>query len=1051
MNMLSQSKTFNKIVGFILLGTLLASCSNKVEKADSASLATFFVDSIDGSSSISKVDATYSIPQERLYNLKACVKDILQAKSIQGQSFKIEGGEVEKVVSSDEQGCLNWSESIAFNFLAQSNYIQLKRIIVANGIHKGSKEIELVVNPWSHGEDVTGVIDPTKKTISSLVNENQSVSALTAKGVTSPLWAIGPRVTIVQKEFTASGASMTLKFQTKLSLILKSTTLQKIQYAINNGNFDVEMFLYNSVTENGVETIIPIASGIQNNIAFTQDNLIAEFPFNLSVLPNKGQIFLGVKISAPNNEVGLDPFTGVFMVSDNSDIKIDGSPTLAQNLDYSIVKSKIDEKSQPKNDKTISNAAMAKPGIEVDKLEIKFFKLGSESTTDRQVFFNIKACMKNNLDARPIRDESFVVKTVSGKTPITLKSNQDGCVSWDDSIWHKFFGKEHYIKSAVSISNANFNLNSQISIMLNPWDTSSNFGRDGRFVDDLGSIAVNPSSENAKISIDNYNFSVANYNYEINKNLDLSLIKNGTLSLSAKVIDHSSLSYGRMGYESLRDGKYLLKWAVVTIDQNQKLDSVISNGQKMVNVFGGDLKTDIAFKVSAFDKLAVRSRLVVALYTVKEAKLKSGVIEIDRNSGLDATPYMATIILNNDQDSQKMQMLDNNLGLGKGDVFERIAGASLPASISDYTAKVLASQNLKMISLANEKASLFLRDGLANPNKYYTQTQTPAYYHEADQKPAMNSAVLADFARTGRLTNDLASKFCQFWVNDYLRRLKTDSKEGSLASETSMGITQSCLDTVRRDPSKFFSVEKKLMVKKVGNFKYKAGTTTNFSVGTSFSVSKSDSTTKSQAWSWTTSAGLSLEFFDVFKVGTTGSYALSKSKAKSDSSSSSSSINASTYLFLQTSTFDVEISSYEECSSIRLNPELFIGANARFSRVWNSSMKPQDIARVATAGFFICTGVTNNTPIVKQENYYLVSQDTSSNKGEQDAYSEANHQFFMTFRGQKDLAGFLNLIQSSVQLPSSANSFDSSNGSKASIASKMATLPTWPGAYSDLN
>lgn len=1039
--MLSQSKTFNKVVGFILLATILSACSSKVEKASGGSVATFFVDNIDGSSVVSKVDSTYSIPEARLYNFKACVKDIMQSKSIQGQSFKIQGGDVEKVVNTDEQGCLNWSETISFNFLAQSNYIQLTRTITANGIHKGSTNIDLVLNPWSHGEDTTGVIDPTKKTISSLVAENQSMSALVSEGTRSPLWAIGPRVTILEKEFTSSGASMSLKFQTKLSLILKSTTLQKVQYQINNGVFDVEMFLYNSVTENGVETITPLASSTLNSVGFTQDTLIAEFPFNLNVLPNKGQILMGIKITAPNNEVGLDPFEGIYMVSDNSNIKIDGAPTVAQDLSFQNIKSKINDKLGSSNkSKDNKTNVLAKPGVEIDKLDIKFFKLGSESTTDRQVFFNVKACMKSNLDGRPIRDENFTVKTVSSKTLVTLKSNQDGCVSWDDFIWHKFFGKEQFVKTAVVISNENFNLKNQITIMLNPWDTGSNFGRDGRFVDDLGSVAVNPSSENAKISIDNYGFSVSSYGYDINKNLDLSLIKNGTLSLSAKVVNHSSLSYGRMGYESLRDGKYLLKWAVVTIDQNQKLDSLISNGQKVVSVFGGDVKTDVGFKVSAFEKLNIRSRLVVALYTLNESKLKSGAIEVDRNSGLEATPYMATIILSNDQDSQKMQLIDNNLGLGKGDVFERIASVSLPAAMSDYTAKVLAGQNLKKINLSNEKESQALRDGLANPKT--------AYYHEGNLKPALSSQVLADFAKTGKLSTDLASKFCEYWFNDYFKNLKPESKSGALIPNVNFGMTQTCLDFAKRDPSKFFAVDKKIMVKKVSGFKYLSGTTTNFSVGNSFSVSKSDTSSKSQTWSWTTTAGLSFEFLDVFKVGTSGSYALSSSKSKTDSTSSGASVNASTYLFLQASTFNVDIASYEECSSIRLNPELFIGKNARYGAIWNETMKPAEIAKAATGGYFICTGVTNNSPITKKETYYLVSQDTGSSKGEQDAYSAENHQFFMTFRGQKDLMSFLGLIQSSVQMPGSANSFDATKGG---LSSRFAALPTWPSAYSDLN
>ncbi|MDO9184283.1 MAG: hypothetical protein Q7U04_17850 [Bacteriovorax sp.] len=1050
---------FQDSIKLILAMTILASCSaSKIDKANEATTATFFVEKIEGSSVISKIDPEYLIPKTRLYNFKACIKDIMQSKAIQGQSFKVAGGESEKIINSDEQGCLNWSENINFNFLAPSNYVQLSRTIISNGIHKGSFKVQLVLNPWGHGEETSGVIDPTKQSVSTLINEKSALPALKSDGFKSPLWAIDSKVIIMQKEFTNSGASMILKFQSKISLILKNTISQNVQYQLNTGHFNVELQLYNSIIDNGIETLSTLASGIVSDAIFTQDTLMAELPFNLNALPNRGQILIAVKISAPDNQLGLAPFEGIFLVSDDYNIKTEKSVSILAQKSFNEVKMMLQKNQVQLEDKS----TLAKPGIEIGKLDINFFKIGSENTTNRQVFFNIKACMKNNLDNKPIRNETFLIKTIADSKIIKLISNQDGCISWDDSIWHKFFGSEHFIKSSVTISNTNFNLNNSISILLNPWEAGSNFGRDSRFTDSLGSLGVNPSNENAKIVFENYSFQSLNYTYDINKNLDLSLIKNGSLSLSARVTKHSSLSDGRMASEILRDGQYLLKWAVVSLDGNQKIESVISTGQKLVTSVSGDVKTDISVRVAAFEKLGLKSRIIVALYTVKENKLKDkSTYAIDTTSGLEATPYIATIVLNNDQEGQKMTSLDSSLGLGSGDVFDRLSSLSKVRNLSrplelvqtESTNAIMTKQNLKKINLANEKESFFLRDGLENPKKYAALSQNPAYYHEQvlEQRAPISTVTLTNFAKTGKISNELAIKFCSFWFNDYLRRIKSNSKTGVLPSYIIENMTLNCLEAVRKDPSRIFSVDKKLIVKKVGNIKYKKGTSSNLSVGNAFNVARAEATSLNKTWSWTTTAGLSFDLFDIFRIGTSGSYAVAKSDSKSTTTNNSVQVASTTNLLMQTSLFEVEISSYEECSSIRLNPNLFIGKNAQFSNIWNNTVKPEEIVSLATAGLFICTGVINNTPIIKEENYYLISQDNTYNRGEQDANAPENQTLFMTFRGQKDFSAFIGLIQGSLKRPETASAFEkSTSATKAGLTNDFLTkLPSWPGVYSD--
>jgi hypothetical protein len=1019
---------FNTLVKFVVLACLIISCSAKVEKKDGKVTASFYIDSIDGVSEVSKIDSTFGLPTQRLYNFKVCVKDIMQSKAIAGQVFDIRNEKLSKTLRSDEAGCLNWAEEVDYNFMAQSKYIETSRIIEARDVHRGEVLAKMIINPWSHGEDATRVINPDKKTINSnaLINEKFGSSALVAKESRSPLWVQNPRVSILEEELTGAGAKMVLKLQSKLSLQLKGSNEQLLQYNLSQGKFKVDVQLYNLIADNKVN----IFTGAQDNVTFTQDSLLVEFPFELNQLPIKGQIYLALKISPVASEVSLDSFESVYLISDSAKIKFDGVPTIAKNIRFNDVATTIES--------SIGNSVQSKPGVEVEKLDVKFFKIGAENTTDRQVFFNVRACLKSNLDGRTVRDESVLVKGISQKEEMILKTNQDGCVSWDDSIWHKFFAAERFLKKTIVITHQGFNLNKKIEILINPWDFGSNFARDSRFVEDMGSLAINPSGENSKITFDNYSFSINGYGYEINKSLDLAIVKKGILALSAKVVNHSSLSEGRMSNQSLRDGQYLLKWAVVSVDQNEKAEALISNGQTAVNVYGGDLKTELAIKIQAFEKLNVRSKLVFALYTVKEGKNKNGTLEIDRSSGLEATAHEASIVLNNDQESQKALRIDNNLGLGKGDLFEKLS--NLPSASSNSTLstqKALAAQNLKLINLNIEKESLYIRDGLANPNKFNLVTNSPAYYHEADQKPALALSSLVEIAKSGKISANLARSMCQFWFNDYFRRLKKDSTSGVLGNGMNNQLAQAC-------SSNFFVVEKKLLINKIGDVKYLGGSSSNLSVGSSFNISNSQSETKTQSWSWSATAGLSYDLFDIIKLGTNVNYSLSKAKATSNATSTSGQVNASTYLTVQNSTFNLEIQSYEECSAIRLNPSLFMGANARYKNIWNQSMKASEIAKVATGGFFFCTGVANNNSFVKKENYYLVMKDISSAKGEQDMYAQENQQFFMTFRGQQDLSRLIDFIQGQVKTNSN-NSAEKNLSSQSFSGANFQLLPTWPG------
>jgi len=102
-------------------------------------------------------DAVFSLPTAKEYTFAACFKDLNYNKSITGHTFHIE--ETNTDATTDTSGCLVWSEQIQYNYLAESQYVKITRHISGKGLHKGTRSVSYAINPWSHGENLTPVLD----------------------------------------------------------------------------------------------------------------------------------------------------------------------------------------------------------------------------------------------------------------------------------------------------------------------------------------------------------------------------------------------------------------------------------------------------------------------------------------------------------------------------------------------------------------------------------------------------------------------------------------------------------------------------------------------------------------------------------------------------------------------------------------------------------------------------------------------------------------------------------------------------------------------------
>jgi hypothetical protein len=267
-------------------------------------------------------------------------------------------------------------------------------------------------------------------------------------------------------------------------------------------------------------------------------------------------------------------------------------------------------------------------------------------------------------------------------------------------------------------------------------------------------------------------------------------------------------------------------------------------------------------------------------------------------------------------------------------------------------------------------------------------------------------------------------------------------------------ITHDCENSFTQNESShppFFSLDKKLKIHKMGAINYLQGTHSSLNINNSLGLSVQDSDSDSKSWSWSENIGLSFNVLNLFNIGTGGNYSISKSHSTSVGSGYNASLGVSLGLNLQTNTFELEFKEYEECITLRLNPNLFSGEDSIYKNIWINELSNQRKTELATSGYFICTGVINKTPLHRKENYYFLSQPLVED-GQQDFFDPRNQMMNISFRGEKDLISLLNVLQGTVYRHSPQD-----KGSGHSILEDQkrifqdieTTLPSWPGVYSE--
>lgn len=113
--------------------------------------AQFLVASIRATETLISKISPMGLPEEKLFNIQACMQDRLGLAPIVDREFRVwaEGDVLQ--LRSDIRGCITWQEHHSYNYLEDEAYFSVERRIEGvSGFH-GVETLSLKMNPWKDG------------------------------------------------------------------------------------------------------------------------------------------------------------------------------------------------------------------------------------------------------------------------------------------------------------------------------------------------------------------------------------------------------------------------------------------------------------------------------------------------------------------------------------------------------------------------------------------------------------------------------------------------------------------------------------------------------------------------------------------------------------------------------------------------------------------------------------------------------------------------------------------------------------------------------------
>ncbi|MFN7728481.1 MAG: hypothetical protein ACK5P7_04940 [Bdellovibrio sp.] len=1024
----------------------LAACSLPApQKRDLDHNASFFVDSVRPEFTTQSTHASFSIPIARTLSVKACLKENKQSRPVINHAFEISGDDfATQTVSSDLEGCFVFTEEISYNAMASAQSILVERQAKAVGVEKGSRLIQVVINPWS-GEALS--LKDSRVRANSYVTQAQAREAL--KGRQAPARALvldGMRITLQPLTIDGLQRKASLDLTGVLSYEGQDVGGSRTTFPLTRGQFKFQYTLYYQTDQESktVRRVIkksPVL--IVNDLVQGSLSISEQFDLPAGGLCRSGVVYLGVKVEPIDSPVGLKKLEGVFYygtceargtawgtaVSDFKN-RFERDPALT-------IETYLEEAAPKTVDQPVQTQA-----LEIRPLSISTISFEQSGGVNRKRNLQIQSCLRSGWDRAPVRLAELEIQTLSGEKKRVM-TNDEGCFIVDDQVSFNYYAQECWKSGSVQISHKNTNFTQKIDLHYNPWMQGDAF-RDARFLDASAKV-LRCAQGQAEIMLSSFYFSKQQFHYKIDPYLNLEIQKQGPFNAGLKLKRPSLSDPSGFTEEFLPPGLYGVRLAVVDQflrDFDQAENKVFYVMEKVLPVrANSQISEEIQLATKNIKALGNTNQLIIEVLPLKanagELLAQNPQIAfvdlIDKTSNLKIASFRAPLNFSNGNDAGTFTMIDDpDTGSLVTKLKEQLTqdekALAARSELSANTKNFASSNKLTLINLNDEAATAGFRQALAQPLKFANPRV------RMNERTQISTADLKKTLDTG-IGDQLKVNLCAYWFNDFWLRPLPNKTHGVLAaapSSSSFILTSECHRLAQQNLRSVFDVETKYFVKNPRLLSVSENSTPfrDFSISQSFSLNKGHSDSVSQSWNW--NVGLGLDLLKIsslpFSASTGAGYSVSKSSSVSEGQGTSVSYSGSIGVLIETLKLNLEIPEYEKCLVIKLNPNLFVKKEDGFfssGNPWVKSFHPklsaEEMEHYARAGYLICDGQNRQETLKTSESFYVINQRVSGGQIIDDS-TETSRPFFVTMRGDLDLIRFLSYLHGSQSIPTSFES-----------------------------
>ncbi len=1033
---------------FLSLSVVACSMGTPQERENPlAESATFLIDQTEVSVIGLEKHSALSLPLAKVYSFKACLKDSRYSKPIQNQKFEISGGSQTSTASTDSAGCLTWNEKISYNHLADAHWIEAVRTLTAQGLQKGQKKLKWALNPWENqGESFLN------KKILSLVPAEQAQAVL-EKETTQGLWVDDLRLTVDEKKITSEGVYLGIEIRTLPNWAVQKTSGRVLE-PITEGEFEAEMILINVLNENGREVrrslskpVLTEGRIVNNSLLLQSDQIL------LKPASRYGQIQLGLIIRPKNGPKNLGSFEGAFAMGEYDQIKgssfsrlknsfqdKQGALKLSQYVTESAVPAlNLGTENSELTRKTEQSTGYQKSQVQIAPLDLNHVGYRHSKGQQREMIFSVTACMMGPLDSKPLRAQNFEIQKTNGSSE-SLRSNDKGCVTWEDSLAFNYLDAECWISKPVRIANTNFGMNQTLELQLNPWSEGHSGLRDSR---QIGKRELTCASGSSKIVLFHYEFDKKQVQYPIDSFLNIKVQKEGIFKLQAR-LKRPSLT-DPTGYEdtSLPPGPYRLRWAIVdqqVQDFNKAENQIYQVQEKTVQI---DSSGTVA------ESLQLESPNLRALGNTNWLLLE--ISPSESHSNLSVATYRGPLVLANSDDSGNLELLresQESLIAKLGEQLKKDQLAQKQNLEQLVSKQAFASrENLAVINLNQETESLPLRKALSFPSAWKAEGQDVW-----KKMSVVSRQELIQWQNSGKMNPELGRRFCGFWFYDQLQRPLASRGGVSLLQAKNNDLNrllEQCYEAVRQNPRNFFDLQYRYFLKSPQKVKNLTAEIKDLNFNSAFTLSQAHDLTFTKTASADVNFGFSFsKWLSPFSIGGGFRYQIARADSERQGAANSTVIQSGESLQLEKLNFQIQAQGYEKCAVIRLNSELLNPDKSNLKKIMSRELTENQIQRELSYGLMFCDGEVRERRVNFQESYYILNQKITSTQA-LDSNSNLARPLFMAVRGHNDFRRLMNLLGGQIKTPGTAQ-LDSQvqNTGKTPLAPIFAQgIPTYPSQY----